>query len=124
MLEGLAREGHLEARAQDGALVYALRDGDRREHQRIPETEAVSEPVEPPTDRPPPEPPTESLTERELEVLGLLVTGRTNAEIARDLFVAVGTVKAHVNNIYRKLGARNRAEAISRAQDLNLPRRP
>jgi DNA-binding CsgD family transcriptional regulator len=56
------------------------------------------------------------------EVLALLASGRTNAEIAKDLFVAVGTVKSHVNNIYRKLGAANRAGAVTRARDLKLLR--
>jgi ATP/maltotriose-dependent transcriptional regulator MalT len=52
------------------------------------------------------------LSERELEVLA---SGRTNAKFAGYLFVALGTVKSHVNNIYRKLGAANRAEAAARA---------
>lgn len=53
-------------------------------------------------------------------MLALLASGRTNSEIARDLFVAVGTVKTHIANIYRKLGAINRAAAIARARDLRL----
>ena len=60
------------------------------------------------------------LSERELEVLAVLASGRTTAEAARDLFVSVGTVKSHTANIYRKLGARNRAEAIARARELGL----
>jgi DNA-binding NarL/FixJ family response regulator len=60
------------------------------------------------------------ITDREREVLALLGTGRTQAEIAKELFVAPGTVKAHVNNIYRKLGARNRTEALARARELGL----
>ena len=62
------------------------------------------------------------LSERELEVLALLASGRTNAEIAKDLFVALGTVKSHVYNIYRKLEAANRAEAVARARKINLLR--
>ncbi len=63
------------------------------------------------------------LSERELEVLALLASGRNNsAEIAHDLFVAVGTVRSHVNNIYRKLEAVNRAEAVARARVPNLLR--
>jgi DNA-binding CsgD family transcriptional regulator/GAF domain-containing protein len=54
------------------------------------------------------------LTPREREVLGLLVEGETNAGIARRLFVAESTAKAHVKHILRKLGASNRAEAVSR----------
>ena len=62
----------------------------------------------------------ESLSERELEVLTLLASGRPNKEVARDLFVSVGTVKTHTNNIYRKLGVHNRAEALAKARRLKL----
>jgi ATP/maltotriose-dependent transcriptional regulator MalT len=55
-----------------------------------------------------------------LQVLALMASGRTNSEIAKDLFVAVGTVKTHSNNIYRKLGAKNRAQALARARELSL----
>lgn len=114
LLEGLAREGHLEARARDGTLVYALREQDRRELEKSP----AERPEEAPEDSSLPE----SLSERELEVLRLVASGKTNAEVARELFVAVGTVKAHANNIYRKLDASNRAEAVSRARSLGLLR--
>ena len=60
------------------------------------------------------------LSERELEVLSLLATGKTNSEVAGDLFVSVGTIKSHTGNIYRKLGAKNRAEALARARELGL----
>ncbi len=60
------------------------------------------------------------LSEREREVLEVLATGKTTSEAARDLFVSVGTIKSHTSNIYRKLGARNRAEAIARARELGL----
>jgi DNA-binding CsgD family transcriptional regulator len=63
---------------------------------------------------------TEPLTERELEVLTLLADGRTNSEAARALFISVGTVKSHTGNIYRKLGAKNRTEAIARARQAGL----
>ena len=62
------------------------------------------------------------LSERELEVLSILASGKTNSEAAGDLFVSVGTVKSHTGNIYRKLGARNRAEALNRARELGLIR--
>ena len=67
-----------------------------------------------------PAPLDDPLSERELEVLTVLASGRTTAEAARDLFVSVGTIKSHTANIYRKLGARNRAEAIARARELGL----
>ena len=53
----------------------------------------------------------ERLTAREVDVLRLLVAGRTNAEIAEALFVSLATARTHVANIYRKLGVGNRAEA-------------
>jgi LuxR family maltose regulon positive regulatory protein len=62
----------------------------------------------------------EPLSERELEVLELIAQGLTNAEIAARLFIAHGTVKRHINNIYGKLQVRHRTEAIARARDLDL----
>jgi ATP/maltotriose-dependent transcriptional regulator MalT len=60
------------------------------------------------------------LTEREVEVLRLLAAGQSNAEIADSLVVAVGTVKAHIQHIYRKLDAHSRTHALARARDLGL----
>jgi LuxR family maltose regulon positive regulatory protein len=62
----------------------------------------------------------EPLTERELEVLRLIVAGLTNAEIAEELFIAVSTVKSHVNHIYGKLGVESRVQAVNRARSLQL----
>ena len=56
----------------------------------------------------------DALTARELEVLRLLARGQTNLEIARTLVVREGTVKYHVKNVLRKLGATSRADAVSR----------
>jgi LuxR family transcriptional regulator, maltose regulon positive regulatory protein len=58
----------------------------------------------------------ELLSQRELEVLHLIALGRTNQEIAQQLVVAPGTVKAHTASIYRKLDAANRTEAVARAR--------
>lgn len=60
------------------------------------------------------------LTERELEVLALMAQGLTNQQIAENLVVVLGTVKAHSHSIYNKLGVHNRVQAIKRAQELNL----
>jgi LuxR family transcriptional regulator, maltose regulon positive regulatory protein len=62
----------------------------------------------------------EPLTERELAVFRLLVTGLSNAEIAQELIITVGTVKRHLNSIYGKLGVRSRAQAIACAQALHI----
>ena len=56
----------------------------------------------------------DALTARELEVLQLLARGQTNLEIARTLVVREGTIKYHVKNILRKLGATSRADAVAR----------
>lgn len=62
----------------------------------------------------------EPLTERELELLQLVTEGLSNREIAAKLFIALGTVKSHVHNIYGKLSAQNRAQAVARAKELGL----
>ena len=62
----------------------------------------------------------EPLSQRELEVLQLMAQGMTNQEIARQLIVAPGTIKAHTASIYRKLDAANRTEAAARARQLGI----
>jgi LuxR family transcriptional regulator, maltose regulon positive regulatory protein len=63
-----------------------------------------------------PEPP----SGRELEILQLVAAGKSNRQIASELFVGVGTVKTHLNNLYRKLGAHSRTQAVARARELDL----
>jgi DNA-binding NarL/FixJ family response regulator len=60
-----------------------------------------------------------TLSHREREVLRLAVTGHTNAEIARTLFLAESTVKSHLSSAYRKLGASSRNEAATMILDPN-----
>jgi DNA-binding NarL/FixJ family response regulator len=60
------------------------------------------------------------LTAREREVLDLMAGGATNREIAAQLHLSPHTVKEHTSSLYRKLEARNRAEAVQRAQRLGL----
>jgi DNA-binding NarL/FixJ family response regulator len=62
-----------------------------------------------------------TLTPRESEILALIAGGATNREIAGALFLSPHTVKEHTSTLYRKLGARNRADAVQRAQRLGLP---
>jgi NarL family two-component system response regulator LiaR len=56
--------------------------------------------------------PHEELTNREMEVLLLMAQGKTNQEIADELFIAVKTVKVHVSNILSKLGVQDRTQAV------------
>jgi DNA-binding NarL/FixJ family response regulator len=60
------------------------------------------------------------LTEREQEVLKLVAAGSTNREIAESLHLSPHTVKEYASTLYRKLDARNRAEAVQRAQRLGV----
>ena len=62
----------------------------------------------------------DSLTGREREVLALIGRGRTNGEIAAELFVSEGTVKTHVNHVFTKLQLRDRAAAVVFAFDHDL----
>jgi DNA-binding CsgD family transcriptional regulator len=118
MLEGLAYKGYLETQTEGGIVAYALAGHRRQElpgvdtalQREQPGINGASHRLEDP------------LSERELEVLALLASGKTNSEAAGDLFVSVGTVKSHTGNIYRKLGAKNRAEAVTVARNLGLIR--
>jgi ATP/maltotriose-dependent transcriptional regulator MalT len=130
MLEKLAKRGHLQATTQGAVVLYGLWESDRHEPEPTSgpgsqstigdETPISARPAgykEKPTST---APLVEPLTEREAEVFELLASGRTNREIAADLYVTVGTIKAHTSNIYAKLQARNRAEALARARELGM----
>ena len=60
------------------------------------------------------------LTKRELGVLQLIARGSSNPEIAKELVLALDTVKRHVYNIFAKLGVKNRMQAVARARSLGL----
>jgi DNA-binding NarL/FixJ family response regulator len=66
--------------------------------------------------------PARALTERELEVLGGMCEGRSNAEIGRGLFLSEDTVKTHARRLFRKLGASDRAHAVAIALRRGLVR--
>jgi DNA-binding NarL/FixJ family response regulator len=57
----------------------------------------------------------DGLTQREAQVLTLIAGGRSNAEIARELFISEATVKTHINNLFAKAGLRDRAQAVTYA---------
>jgi DNA-binding NarL/FixJ family response regulator len=70
------------------------------------------------------DPDLDALTGREREVLALIGRGKTNGEIAADLFVSEGTVKTHVNHVFTKLRLRDRAAAVVFAYDHGLVKPP
>jgi DNA-binding NarL/FixJ family response regulator len=65
-------------------------------------------------------PPPDGLTTREVEVLALLASGLSNAEIAQHLYLSHATVKTHINRIFAKTGARDRAQAVRYAYQHGL----
>jgi DNA-binding NarL/FixJ family response regulator len=77
----------------------------------------ASGPVEPPAELP------DGLTQREVEVLGLMADGMSNSEIAEHLVISMATVKSHVNHLLAKIGARDRAQAVAYAFRARLANR-
>lgn len=62
----------------------------------------------------------EPLSDREVQVLRMVAAGKTNQEIASELFLAVGTVKRHLNNIFGKLEVQNRTACVAKAREIGL----
>jgi NarL family two-component system response regulator LiaR len=60
------------------------------------------------------------ISKRELEVLSLIASGKSNREIADQLFVSVPTIKTHIANLFEKLEARRRTQVIEKAKRLRL----
>lgn len=60
------------------------------------------------------------LSERELQILRLITAGLSNREIGEELYIAIGTVKKHLDNIYGKLHVHKRTQAVARAQELSI----
>jgi DNA-binding NarL/FixJ family response regulator len=115
LISGAGRMAPAAARAA-GASGFISKESDAREV--VAAVRAVASGMTtfaPKTDQPEP-----MLTEREREVLALIASGSTNREIADKLYLSPYTVKEHTSALYRKLHARNRAEAVQRAQRIGL----
>jgi LuxR family maltose regulon positive regulatory protein len=91
-----------------------------RVHDRTPTNGALGGAIATPGPERAVNPRVEPLTERELAVLRLIVTGASNQEIARHLRVSVATVKGHVHHILGKLGVTSRTQAAFRARTLHF----
>jgi two-component system response regulator DesR len=115
LISGAGRMSPAAARAA-GASGFVSKDWDAREVAKAVRMVGLGMTVfEPVAEQPAP-----LLTEREREVLDLIAAGSTNREIAQRLFLSPHTVKEHTSALYRKLRARNRAEAVQRAQRMGL----
>ena len=64
-----------------------------------------------------------NLSERESEILCLMAQGMTNSQIAAELFITTGTVKAHTASIYRKFDVSSRSQAIAMAHEMKILKR-
>jgi len=117
-------DDHVISAIEAGATGYLLKDAPRAELLRAVQAAARGEAVLAPAVASrlmgrvrAPEPAAEPLSQRELEVLGLLSTGNANKEIAARLFISEATVKTHLLHIYAKLGVSDRAAAVGEALD-------
>ncbi len=115
LISGAGRMSPAAARAA-GASGFVSKDWDARDVAAAVRQVGMGMTMFPPKS----EQPQPLLSEREREVLRAIAAGSTNREIAAELFLSPYTVKEHTSALYRKLGARNRAEAVQRAQRIGL----
>lgn len=128
ILTTYADDASIYGALQAGALGYLTKDSGREDIARAVIAAAAGQAVldgeiqrrlvtAASTARPNPLPQTavplpDNLTTREVEVLRLIAAGRSNAQIAAELFVSEATVKTHINHLFAKTGARDRAQAV------------
>ncbi len=126
MLSASQNEQLIEAALRRGASAYVIKNIDPGD---LPSTlrQAIEGNVFSAVGAKPDEssgPRAHGLTDREVSILKALAKGLSNDEIAKEFWVARQTVKFHLTNIYRKLGVRNRAEAIRKAYSFGLVESP
>jgi DNA-binding NarL/FixJ family response regulator len=125
VLTTYADDDSILAALRAGALGYLTKDAGREQIARAlhaaAEGQAILDPAVrarlvaaagPVPDAVPSRPLPDGLTAREAEVLALIATGRTNAQIATALVVSPSTVKTHINNVFAKTGVTDRAQAV------------
>jgi DNA-binding NarL/FixJ family response regulator len=115
LISGAGRMSPAAARAA-GASGFVSKDWEASEVARAVRMVGLGMTMFPPRA----EQPAPLLSEREREVLELIAAGSTNREIAERLYLSPHTVKEHTSALYRKLSARNRADAVQRAQRIGL----
>lgn len=106
LLQGESTAPYLGDTEAAAAALLEFFKGEPRSH-------SGAEPAGPVTSRVAGQAPPDGLTNREVEVLRLVAGGRTNNEIAEELVLSVRTVERHITNVYRKIGARGRADAAA-----------
>jgi DNA-binding NarL/FixJ family response regulator len=106
-----AGQTHLDPAVQERLVAAVIRSPDPAEHAGEPPG---------PGGKPPGRKPPDGLTAREAEVLALLASGLSNAEIGQRLYLSHATVKTHINRIFAKTGARDRAQAVRYAYQHGL----
>jgi len=117
----------LELAAPEGFLRIFLDEGEAlldllpKARQAAPElVDVILDSIQADSGKSPLDQLTDPLSEQELNVLGLIVAGKTNREIADELVISLGTAKWHVHNILQKLGVSNRSQATARARELGF----
>jgi DNA-binding NarL/FixJ family response regulator len=139
VLTTFADDTSILAALRAGALGYLTKDAGRAQIAQAVRTAAAGQAVLDPTvharllaaasDPPrsqPPSPPAalaalpDGLTTREAEVLALIATGLTNAQIAAQLYITEATVKTHINHLFTKAGLHDRAQAVKYAYQHGL----
>jgi DNA-binding NarL/FixJ family response regulator len=131
VLSGLEDQASIDAALATGAVCYVRKDVDSRDLAAMVRIMATNAPIYAVGRSGAPAPAGEpsagsaaagiGLTRREGEIVELVQTGMSNAEMANTLFVTEQTIKFHLSNIYRKLGVSNRTQAAARARGLGLP---
>jgi DNA-binding NarL/FixJ family response regulator len=149
VLTTYADDGSIQGALRAGALGYLTKDADRGQIARAVQAAANGQSVldeavqrklvaalsgtstatdtaanlRPGGSRPAADAAPNGLTAREVEVLRLIAAGKSNPEIARQLFVSEATVKTHINHVFAKTGARDRAQAVRFAYQHGLASR-
>jgi DNA-binding NarL/FixJ family response regulator len=133
VLTTYADDDSILAALRAGALGYLTKDAGREQIARALHAAAAGQAILDPAvqarlvatagsaqDSMPSRPLPDGLTAREAQVLTLIATGRTNAQIAAALVISPSTVKTHINNIFTKIGISDRAQAVRYAYSHGL----